>query len=321
MKFPSRVLLAPQNRLFVADSGDHTIREIALDHDGRSGQVVRRFGSGEQGLDDGSAEAARFNEPRGMSYWRGTLYVCDSGNHVVRAIDLARGVVRTVAGTGERATGRVVAGGQALFTPLRSPHAVWAENESVLLVALAGSHQIAVVLDESVIGPFAGNGVRAVVDGGRAEASFEDPVDLAEGLDHLFIADAAANMIRAVSLGEEPVVSSLAGQPEPGDVDGSGPEARLRGPSGVAFHEGLLYVADTGNHRIKRIDPTTATCESVIGTGRPGTADGGFAECELHDPEGLAIESGLLYIADRGNAAVRVADLARGIVHTLRIDG
>lgn len=319
MLTPTRLLLAPGNRLFVTDFSAHSILELELSADGLSGRTVRSYGSGEPGLTDGAAGIAQFHDPRGMSYWRGTLYVADSGNHAIRAIDLHRAEVRTVAGTGEKGKGRIVAGGQALFTPMRTPRAVWADGDAVL-IALAGSHQIGILMDESVIGPFAGNGQRAVVDGPRGLASFIQPYDLSSGLDYLFVADRQSHTIRAVSLEGEPAVSTLAGQPEPGDLDGVSDGVRLHDPSGIVFHQGFIYISDSGNNRVKRLDPATGRCESLIGNGHPGFGDGAFEASELQAPEGLSIESGLLYIADVQNRSVRVANLMSETLHTLRIE-
>lgn len=271
-------------------------------------------------MTDGAAAISQFNDPRGLSYWRGTLYVADSGNHAIRAIDVSRGEVRTVAGTGEKGKGRIVAGGQALFTPMRSPRAVWADGDA-LLIALAGSHQVGIVVDESLIGPFAGNGDRAVVDGPQGSASFIQPYDLSSGLDYLFVADRQAHTIRAISLDDSPVVSTLAGQPEPGDIDGVSDTVRLHNPSGIVFYEGLIFISDTGNNRIKRLDPATGRCDSLIGTGHAGLEDGAFATSEFDVPEGLSIERGLLYIADVKNRSVRVANLESETVHTLQVEG
>ena len=319
LNFPSKVLLTPGNRLFVADTAHHRILDIELDRKGTTGRLHRVIGAYESGLVDGAPATARFNHPRGMSYWRGTVYLADTGNHVIRALDVGSGTVRTVAGTGEKGAGRVEVG-ESLQVALRSPWAVWAEGDAVL-IALAGSHQIGVLMNEREIGPFAGNGREALVDGTRGEASFNQPSDIAIGLEYLFVADAEASAIRAVSLGDEPAVSTLVGQGlfEFGDIDGTGPEVLLQHPSGIAFYMGQVYIADTYNNKVKVLDPTTGRCETLIGTGTAGTADGPFLQCELYEPEGLSIESGLLYIADTNNHRIRVANLDLRIVETLSI--
>ncbi len=130
------------------------------------------------------------------------LYVADTENHAIRAINLGSGRVRTIAGTGEKAHRRLGVG-DPTSTPLRSPWALWAEG-NILFIAMAGSQQIWVMVGEGQIGPFFGNGREALVDGTAVEASFNQPSDLSLGMGHLFVADSEASAIRAISLGEKP---------------------------------------------------------------------------------------------------------------------
>jgi DNA-binding beta-propeller fold protein YncE len=335
LRYPSKLLAAPGERLFVADTGHHRVLEIALSADGLSGTLRRPFGSGAPALRDGAAAEAAFNEPHGLALAGDTLYVADTGNHAVRAIDLRAGSVRTVAGTGAKAH-RHYALGAPTATPLRSPWALVALEPGIVFIAMAGSHQIWALLQETQLGPFAGNGREALVDGGQLEASFNQPSDLAFGLGHLFVADAEAGAIRAIALSAEPQVMTLVGQGlfEFGDVDGTGGEVRLQHPTGLAFRpeDNLVYIADSYNHKVKLLDPTNGQVMTVIGSGQVGRADGRFSEAELYEPEGLCAAVGatgwssgatspssLLYIADTNNHAVRVADLATGVLHTLAL--
>src|SRR5205823_13532980 len=123
------------------------------------------------------------------------------------------------------------------------------------------------------------NGREALVDGPRAEASFNQPSDLTFGLGHLFVADAEASAIRAISLAGEPRVTTLVGQGlfEFGDVDGAGEVVRLQHPTGIAFGDGTIYVADSYNHKVKRLDPASGEVRTLIGSGQPGEGDGPFA--------------------------------------------
>jgi hypothetical protein len=141
---------------------------------------------------------------------------------------------------------------------------------------------------------------------------------------HLFVADAEASAIRAISLlGEKPKVMTLVGEGlfEFGDTDGYGGMVRLQHPTGLTFHKGLVYIADSYNHKIKTLDPTTGEVKTLIGTGQPGQADGPFTEAELFEPEGIIAGSGRLYIADTNNHLIRVADLDSEMVHTLMLRG
>lgn len=324
LRYPARVLPAGDGRLFVADSGHHRVLALALDPDGRRARVQQVFGDGAAGLVDGPAESARFNSPHGLSLAGETLYVADSDNHAVRAIDLASGRVRTLAGTGAKAHGGYTLG-EPTETALRSPWAVLALDPTLVFIAMAGSHQIWVLLNGNQLGPFAGSGREALADGPRAEAGFNQPSDLAYAGGYLFVADPEASAVRAVTLDADPRVFTLVGQGlfEFGDVDGTGGEVRLQHPTGLAFDHAarVLYVADSYNHKIKRLDPTTGRVDTLIGTGRPGAADGPLATAELYEPEGVAVHDGRLFIADTNNHAIRVADLEAGEVYTLGIDG
>ena len=131
-----------------------------------------------------------------------------------------------------------------------------------MLIAMAGSHQIWLLTFEAgepkALVLFAGTGAEALIDGPRTEAAFNQPSDLAVDMGHLFVADAEASAIRAIALDDDPQVMTLVGQGlfGFGDVDGAGAAVRLQHPTGLAAHDGLLYIADSYNHKIKVLDPT-----------------------------------------------------------------
>ncbi len=322
LSYPAKLLVTEDNQLYIADTGHHRILEVQLDPGGEAGEIKRVFGSGRPGLQDGPAAEAMFHNPHGLDRRENTLYVADTGNHAIRAINLGDQEVRTIAGTGEKAHGQFRLGRPA-ETPLRSPWAVLVIDR-YLFIAMAGSHQIWVMKDEAEIGPFFGNGREALVDGQAIEASFNQPSDLALGLNHMFVADAEASAIRAIHLaGDPPRVMTLVGQGlfEFGDVDGTGPDVRLQHPTGLTFANNLVFMADSYNHKIKTLDPTTGEVKTLIGTGQPGLADGPLAKAGLFEPEGVVMADGRLYIADTNNHLVRVADLAAGTVNTLTLRG
>ena len=319
LKYPAKLLLAPDETLFVADTGHHRLLEVKLTDDQR-GQVGRIFGSGQAGLKDGPSAEAAFHDPHGMALMGNTLYVADTENHAIRAIDLEDGWVRTVAGTGQKAHGRLTMGGPT-DVALRSPWALWTE-QNILLIAMAGSHQIWALVGEERLGIFAGNGREALVDGPLVEASFNQPSDLDAGFGHMFVADSEASAIRAISMGEAAQVMTLVGQGlfEFGDVDGVGGMVRLQHPTGLAFHEGLVYIADSYNHKIKTLDPTTGEVKTLIGAGHAGHADGPFLEAQLFEPEGVIAHGDKLYIADTNNHLIRIANLPNKMLGTLRLN-
>ena len=106
-----------------------------------------------------------------------------------------------------------------------------------------------------------------------------------------------------------------------GDVDGTDQQVRLQHPLGIAWFDGVLYVADTYNHKIKRVFPTTRSALTLLGIGEPGHKDGPSGYAMFSEPSGLSIASGKLYISDTNNHAVRVADLQTNEVSTLELSG
>jgi NHL repeat len=320
LRYPGKLLAAAPDLLYVADTGHHRVLELRLT--GARARVQRVFGSGEPGFVDGAAETAAFHHPQGLARHQDRLLVADTDNHAVRAIELGSGVVGTVAGTGEKARELRQAGGAARSTPLRSPWALLALDDDAVLVAMAGSHQIWVWLPDGRVVPFAGTGREALVDGDAASASFNQPSDLALGRVQAFVADAEASAVRALDLVAPVTVRTLVGQGlfTFGDQDGVGDAVRLQHPLGLAFGAGLLYVADSYNHKIRTLDPVSREVRTLIGTGERGHVDGPFAEARLFEPGGLALAGRTLWIADTNNHAVRVADLDRGELRTLEIE-
>lgn len=321
LHYPSKLLAATGDRLFVADTGHHRLLEVQLGLDGLSGEIVRTFGTGELGYQDGHIQQAQFHDPHGMALLGSTLYVADTENHSIRAIDLVREQVHTVAGTGTMGRTLNPEGDTPTTIDLRSPWAL-AATEQVLFIAMAGSHQIWVLLDETTLGVFAGTGAETLLDGPRTQAAFNQPSDIVLDMGHLFVADAEASAIRAIALTEEPRVMTLVGLGlfEFGDIDGVGADVRLQHPTGLATDaSGLLYVADSYNHKVKTLDPTTGQVNTLIGTAAAGMVDGPFAQAQLYEPEGVVVVNGRLYIADTNNHAIRVADLKTQEVTTVEL--
>ncbi len=320
LRFPSKLALGTGDRLYVADTGHHRVLEVQLSLDGRSGEIVRVFGTGEPGLRDGHVQQAHFHAPHGMALRDSTLYVADTENHAIRAINLVREQVKTVAGTGQKGRGLHPQGGRPTQIDLRSPWALVALQD-LLFIAMAGSHQIWVMIQDQKLGVFAGTGAEALVDGQRAEAAFNQPSDLAFAAGHLFVADAEAGAIRAISLDQGMRVFTLVGQGlfEFGDVDGRGAAVRLQHPTGLAAAHDLLYVADSYNHKIKTLDPYSGEARTLIGTGASGVVDGPFDVAQFSEPQGLVAAGTKLYIADTNNHQIRLADLDAGVVQTVTL--
>jgi thiol-disulfide isomerase/thioredoxin len=316
LSFPGKVYAHEQSqRLFIADSNHNRI--VISDFDG---QVLDVAGSGAVGKADGAFETATFHHPQGMSYDGEVLYVADTENHLLRKLDLNARTVTTLAGKGEQARAVNVLG-TGTGVALNSPWDLQVIGTQ-LFIAMAGPHQIWVMhLETGQLEPYAGSSREDIIDGPRLEAAMAQPSGITSDGTRLFVADSETSAIRSISFGDDRVRTVVGeGLFEFGDRDGTGVQAvRLQHPLGIDAYNGMLYVADTYNHKIKRIGPETATSVTYLGTGRPGRADGQTPE--FYEPSGVSVAGGKLYIADTNNHAIRVADLSTGEVSTLRLRG
>lgn len=320
LSFPGKLVADPaRDRLFISDSNHNRILVTT-----KTGEVLDVAGAGEVGAADGLFEAATFDHPQGLTLDGDIVYVADTENHLIRQLDLKARTVTTIAGTGEPSF-RESRRGQARSVPLNSPWDVLLEN-GILYIAMAGPHQIwAMNLAHAEIGPYAGSSKEARIDGPLMEAALAQPSGLASDGTNLFVADSESSAIRSVSLNPLGSVSTIVGVDlfEFGDRDGQGADVRLQHPLGVAYHNGVLYVADTYNHKIKQIGPGLQTAVTFLGNGKPGLQDGkqDGTDVQFSEPSGVSIADGKLYIADTNNHAIRVADLGTKEVRTLQITG
>lgn len=345
LRFPGKVLAhEATGRLIISDSNHNRIVIATLD-----GKLLDVIGSGAIGRDDGDYKTATFDHPQGCALYNEMLYVADTENHLLRKVDLKAKKVTTIAGVGMQAkhpwpgldeTGmgdlpdRFV--GKPLQTALNSPWDLWVHDND-LYIAMAGPHQIwKMPLDESEIGPYAGNGREDIVDGpllpkepfDRDYSSFAQPSGLSSDGEWLFVADSEGSSIRAVPFDSTKEVRTVVGTAELpfgrlfefGDVDGPKSKAKFQHCLGVTYVGGKLYVADTYNNKIREVDAKTGGVKTLAGKGRKGKGDSD-KDGTFREPAGISHAKGKLYVADTNNHLIRTIDLASGKVGTLTIAG
>jgi thiol-disulfide isomerase/thioredoxin len=316
LAFPGKVLADEKSdRLFIADSDHNRIVIARLD-----GTLVETVGTGTHGADDGSFDRATFFRPQGMALDGDTLYVADTENHLIRQIDLKAKTVTTIAGTGKQMREHDFVG-PARTVSLNSPWDLQLVGRT-LYIAMAGPHQIwQMDLTLREVSVFAGSGREARLDGPVGEAAFAQPSALATDGRSLFVSDAEANIIRAISLGAGAKVRTLVGGDlfDFGDKDGFEDDVRLQHPLGLARWNDKLLIADTYNHKIKLLDPGRRSVHGLAGSGKPGQVDG--KNPSFYEPGGLAVAKDKLYVADTNNHAIRVVDLNSKETKTLPIKG
>jgi DNA-binding beta-propeller fold protein YncE len=320
LRFPTKLTLNPSHtQLAIADTGNHRILIATL-----SGNIETTIGTGEPGSTDGPIESATFRNPQGLAYAAdGTsLVVADTGNHCLRRIDLRTHSVETIAGTGER--GFPMADGAAREIAIASPtDVIWFENRS--LIAMAGTHQIwAFDPHTKRIELVAGTGVESIHDDVFRQATFAQPSGLTALGRTVYVADAESSAVRALDF-DTGRVRRIVGRGlfYFGDLDAIGDSARLQHPQGIvaAKENGnlVLYLADTFNNKIKRLDPIRRELSTLAGTGEQGDTNGDALDAEFREPSGLVVHAATLFVADTQNHRIRVIDLDRQTVRTLTL--
>lgn len=252
LETPHSVALDAAGNLYIADSPNHRIRKV--DHAGIITTIVGSGASGSSG-DGGPATAARLNYPKGVEIGAdGLLYFADSLNHRIRRVDAA-GIITTVAGTGVE--GYSGDGGPATAAKLHRPRNVVVDAAGVLWIADDLNYRVRRVGPDGVITTYAGTGVSGYSgDGGPATAAkFSQVRDIAvDAAGNVFVADELNNRIRRIDAGGTITTYAGTGTQDFSGDGGPATAAELNHPRGVAIGpDGLLVVADTFNHRIRKV--------------------------------------------------------------------
>ncbi|MFO7695517.1 MAG: hypothetical protein R6V57_20715 [Vicinamibacterales bacterium] len=297
---------------------------------GASGEGARFIatiaGTGTRGFsgDGGPATAAQVNSPMMVRLdGQGNVHVPDAGNHRVRRIDAATGIITTVAGTGT--AGFNGDGLAATATQLNGPVAVAFDQFGHLYVADYNNHRVRRVdAGTGIVTTVAGTGVAGYEgdDGLATAAQLSEPRALAlDAVGNLYISDSNGSRIRKVSAATG-IITAFAGGSW-GALGDGGPATSAyiaQATAIVTDDAGDLYLADHVNNRIRKVSAATGIITTVAGGDSYGFGgDGGpMAEATINFPQGLDIdESGNLYIGDTYNHRIRKVAAATGIISTI----
>jgi len=307
--------------LFVADRSNKSLRTVAL----ATGAVATIAGAPYTGANqyvDGAGASARFSGIGGISRVDNTLFVADTFNHVLRAVDLTTFAVTTIAGVAGTAGLTDGAGVGARFS---SPQGLVAKGGALYSTSFDGvlrkialpSFDVTTILgDASDARPVDGTGAAA-----RLGTAFAQPMaDPSQNI--LYYQDRSASSIRRIDLSAL-AVSTLAGSKDPeGTIDGPMTDARFVSPDGLAANAdgSVVFVSDAVTHTIRRIDTVGKTVATYAGAvGIEGATDGPAKDARFVEPSALVWDTtkNRVYIADSGNHVVRAIDVATSTVSTV----
>lgn len=312
LRQPRDTAVAADGSIVIVDTLNNRIRQVAPD-----GTITTIVGTGEPGSagDGGPATEAQLRLPHDAAFdAAGNLYIADANNNLIRRID-TDGIITTVAGTGVRGyNGDDI---PAVSAELRNPKSVLVLGDDLYIADSLSQRIRRIDLTTGLISTIAGNGEKGFGgDGGPAlDAMFDTPQRIAaDDAGNLYVADTKNNRIRMIDM-TTMTISTILGTGEPTYTGDRGPavEATVSVPRGVTVDRNWLYVADSGNHVIRRVNLNIGVVRTVAGTGEQGLAgDGGRAgDAQLAGPRGLSVDAaGRLVIADTKNNAVRLIETA-----------
>jgi uncharacterized protein (TIGR03437 family) len=314
-----RDLVAAPAAIYIADG----LRVRRVDS---NGQITTIAGDGFlQAIGDGGpSSAAILDQPLAVALDRmGNLFLADYGEQRIRQIQ-ASGRIVTLAGTGT--PGGAGDGGPAATAQLRAPNGVAADPYGNIAIADTGNHRIRWVGASGRISTLVGGGSNGSGQGPLPpfQVQLRSPRGVCfDRFGTLFITDTGNH--RVLRYGPNTMVETVAGTGVPGGGGDGGParSAQLYEPSACALDSaGNLFLADTLNHRIRKITPDGAI-STVAGTGEAGySGDAGPAvAAQLSQPRGIAVnDNGEIFIADTGNHSIRLVT-ADGMIHTIAGQG
>jgi hypothetical protein len=318
---PFGLVIGPDAALYWADFGSNRVLRLDL----RTKLISLVAGNGTKGYagDGGPAKAAMLSAPHEVRFdSRGNMYVAERDNHVVRYIDMKSGVISTAAGTGVR--GYSGDGGPANKAELAQPHSIALDKAgNVFICDIVNNRVRRINAKTAVITTFAGTGEATATpdEALLAGTPTRGPrsIDIApngtmylilrEG-NKVFTIDAAQRRLKRIA-GTGELKYSGDGGPALAATFGA-PGNALNGPKGVTYAaDNSLYISDTENHVIRRVDLRQGTIATVVGTGERGDGpDGDALACKLARPHGVFIQGRTVYIGDSENHRIRALQLA-----------
>jgi sugar lactone lactonase YvrE len=313
---PSDCVLDAHDNVYVADTNNNVIRKIDS-----QGFTITLAGSGETGFADGIGTNAKFNKPSGICIDTSlnVLFVCDTSNHAIRKIEIATGVVTTIAGSGTPS----YSDGIGIYASFNNPVGICIDFAfTTLYICDMMNHRVrSINISTNDVTTLAGSGTASFLNGTANSASFNQPYGISGNNTNtkLYITDSLNNMIRQIIISSG-VVSTFAGTSASGSANGYNISATFNCPTGLKCDSqcNYLYVSDKSNNMIRRVSLYDTLVETVAGKTTPGFFNSVGTNATFNQPRGLTLngEGDKLFVADSGNNVIRVINIIKHDINT-----
>jgi hypothetical protein len=264
-----------------------------------------------------SQTGPRLDFPAGLATDSRTVWVANSRNNTIGAIDTTSRGLSILAGETFKEGNNDGTGPSARF---HSPDGLVLVGRNLYVADTNNSDIRKINVDSRVVSTAAGiANISGTDDGPAGAAHFNLPTQLASDGNAIFITDSGNSTIRRLNLGDNNV-KTIGGQAQQaGKDDGPASKSTFSGPRGIATDGKFVYVADTGNNMIRKIDISTLETKTIAGTGEEGINNGPGEKATFSNPGALCINGSSLYVLDADNHAIRKIDTTSNEVSTLTL--
>ncbi len=259
----------------------------------------------------------RLDFPAGLATDGRAIYVANSRNNTVEAIDATSKSLRIVAGKLFQEGSNDGVGDAARFN---SPDGMTISGQNLYLCDTNNSDIRQINVANGTVTTIAGTAnISGTEDGTGPAAHFNLPTQIATDGTALYVADSGNSTVRRITLADMKV-KTVGGQAgTTGKTEGNSDKSLFSGPRGVAVDKKAIYVADTGNDIIRKIDINTLQSSTLAGTGEEGDKDGPAAQAQFNNPGALCTDGAMLYVLDADNHSIRKIDLNANTVTKLTL--
>ena len=259
----------------------------------------------------------RLDFPAGLATDSRSVWVANSRNNTITAIDIASHSLSLVAGETFKEGNNDGTGPSARF---KSPDGVVLVGRNLYVADTNNSDIRKINLDTKVVSTAAGiANIPGTDDGPAGSAHFNLPTQLASDGNAIFITDSGNSTVRRLSLGDNNV-KTIGGQAQQtGKDDGPASKSTYQGPRGIATDGKFVYVTDTGNDIIRKIDLSTLETKTIAGTGEEGNNNGPGDKATFNNPGAMCLNGTFLYVMDADNHAIRKIDISSNEVSTVAL--